>query len=266
MFSKHDPLAAALRAVHENHVTVTGTAYDGRPEFLIDQDPAWGLPNELLDDGYIRYDEDAPLPATVETTDKGKLALTALFGILPPPSPVDEPDTATNDSDGEADDDHHADSDDPHDDVTRSSGGDVCVQYFGFGPVLIDFVNDEKFRAIVRKHGFQIEIADAGILGADQPLLTPARLWLKDPSSGGWLAVLYDDEAESRLESSGFVEILQFMDDHSKEHFQSRLFLNVPKDEDNEDDEDDELYGEVAEGHPFYDREYDFTTGYYKEA
>lgn len=263
MFSKHDPRATALLTVHEGRVTVSGLAYDGRPEFLIDNDPAWGVLNELFDDGYISYDEDAPLPASVGTTDKGQLALTALFSILPP-APAEQPDPLDDGSDESQEAEAQDEGIDPHDLPPAARSGGVCVEYFGFGPAIIDFVNDEKFRAIVRKHGFQIRLQDDTTLDAEVPLTEPTRLWLRDPVSGGWLAVLYDDTDDSWLESPGFIEILQLMDDYSKERFQSRLFVYSPLDEDDEDD--DELEMEVDQDHLCYDREYDFTTGRYKEA
>ena len=145
-----------------------------------------------------------------------------------------------------------------------NASGPVCVEYLGFGPSIIDFANGEKFRSIVRKHGYQLVLEDQEVTGVEvldigQPLTQPSRLWLKDPATGASLAVLYDDSYDSWLESPGFIEILQLMDEHSKEHFQSRLFVYTPGYD--SDDEDPS----VEEGHRCYELGYDFTTGEYKE-
>lgn len=261
MFSKHDPRAAALRAVHENRATVAGTAYDGRPEFLIDDDPAWGVVNELLDDGYISYDESARLPATVETTDKGKLALTALFGILPV-APAEAPvaPAAAQIAPGQND----SEGDDPDDRSGSSATHQVLVEYDGLDPEDIAFVNDEAFRSILRRNGLQIGFGDEELLDVEDPLTRPDRLWVIDPTSGSGLTVLNDGPCASFMEHPAFIEILQLMDEHLKKTTRTRIFSHL-KDYYANSASDGALEVEVTEGHPYYDREYDFTTGNYAE-
>jgi hypothetical protein len=60
MFSKHDPRTEALRAVQEGRATVAGTK--SNPEWLIDDEPVWGLLEELQTGGYICFDAEAALP------------------------------------------------------------------------------------------------------------------------------------------------------------------------------------------------------------
>jgi hypothetical protein len=264
MFSKHDPRAAALSAVHEARVTVAGSGYDGRPEFLIDDDLDWGTLNELFDDGFITFDSDAARPSPVTATAKGTLALTVLFGILPAPEPVHEQapvDDDYNDGDFEDDEDDYDDSEGPS---AASDADDICVEYFGLGLQCLEFVNGKEFRDSVRKHGYELLIDSSGVsqgtLALDQPLAGQnSYLSVLDPITGGRFFVLYDDETWSGLESPGFAEILALMDSYCKEKFQSRLFMAEPE----TDEEEDELDLWVGKDHPFYGLEYDFATGRY---
>jgi hypothetical protein len=269
MFSKHDPRAAALRAVHENRVTVTGTAYDGRPEFLIDDDPAWGLLNELFEDGFIAFDADAALPAPVTATARGVLALTALFGILPATpaaAPVPpEPTSGLPPQDNSVDDATDALQDHSAGEATSRSSGAVTIDYFGLGMQCLDFANGKPFRDAVTRHGYELLIdgPTETKLAAGQPLTGESSyLSVVDPVSGSRFYVLYDDEASSDLESPGFVEILTLMDDYCKAQSQSRLFMAEPE----TDEEEDELDLWVGEDHPFYGLDFDFTTGNYRRA
>lgn len=270
MFSKHDPRADVLRAVHEGRATVAGTK--SSPEWLIDDEPVWGLLEEFHASGYVGFDADAALPQVARLTQLGEAAAIVVLGIFPA-RPAAAPAAPVEDADTEDETDQRDDHDDDHDDdaaVPASGGGDVYVEYFGLGrPESFDFANSDEFRSIITKHGLQLRPADEAVLPDGQLLTEAVRLWVIDPASGASLAVLYDDESGTSLEAPGFLEILQLMDEHVKTNYQSRLFRDLV-DEDDLDGEEiealEELDDMVSEGHPCYELEFDFTTGAYKRA
>lgn len=268
MFSKHDPRADALRAVHEGRAAVAGTK--ANPEWLIDDEPAWGLLEDLHAGGYIFFDADASLPQSAKLTQLGQAAAIVVLGIFPArptvaPAVSEVPGEGAIEADVDQHDDHDDDAEVPA--AVSAGGAGVVIEYFGLAPESYDFANSDAFRAIITKHGLQLKPADEDVLPDGQLLTEPVRLWVVDPVSGASLAVLYDDESGTSLEAPGFLEILQLMDEHVKTNFQGRLFRDLVDEDDLDDDELevlDELDDMVSEGHPYYELEFDFTTGAYK--
>lgn len=264
MFNAHDPRAQAILSVHHGHISVIGDD-DGEPEFHAEDDTLPGWISDLHANGYVTFDAGT-LPAQVRVTELGSLALMAVFSIIPPapaaePEPKEmEDDEHDQDGDVDADDGGH----DGHHGEDPTGWNRKSIEYMGLDPEDIEFVNDEAFRSIIRSNGFHIGYGDEQTLDIAEPLMTADRFWVVDPGTDSGLHVLNDGPCHSRLENPVFIEILRLMDDRAKAMTQTRLFLHL-KDYDANPLKEGALDAWVDEEHPMYDREFDFTTGYYRD-